>query len=218
MKIRGVFLGLLYSFFLSFCCAGVFVTTNFFFANQTFAEEALEDVETPEEEENDPNALQVLDPDSTIAEDCVVTFVEIGEEDERFEQVMRVLSNPDKLKVYEIVVQDADGLNVENVEGVVTLRIKLDEEFDESRINVYKVGTSGSGRLLEFTYTEEGFVEIQTSEFGIYAISQVSGFKPASPSGNGSNTIALVLIIVGCVALVVAVSVAIYIGLRKRKN
>ena len=152
-----------------------------------------------------------------IGEDLSVSFVEISADDERFTHIKNKLSNPDKLKVYEVVVQDGDGLQVEQVEGEVTLRIKLDETFDASKINVYRVSSTSSQEPYQFLYAD-GFVEVQTSEFGIYAISQVSGFKPAAPSGNGSNTIALVLIIVGGLAVIVAVVVSICIGLRKKSN
>ena len=217
MKVNALFLSLFCSLMLIFVCVGMSLPASFFSGNFAYAEGVSSDEESGEEEETPEETLQVLDPNNVIGEDLSVSFVEISADDERFTHIKNGLSNPDKLKVYEVVVQDGDGLQVEQVEGEVTLKIKLDETFDASKINVYRVSSTSSQEPYQFLYAD-GFVEVQTSEFGIYAISQVSGFKPAAPSGNGSNTIALVLIIVGGLAVIIAVVVSICVGARKKSN
>ncbi len=152
-----------------------------------------------------------------VEEGSTMNVTVVTEDDTRFSQVKNLLSNQDKLAIFDVSLFDSEGVAVEQLDGDVLLKIKLDEMFDAEKIKVFRVDISGSKTECVFT-VEEGVVVIETDHFSLYTISQTSGFKPVSPSKDGTNVLALFLFILGGTAGVIVVGVVIYTVVRKKKN
>lgn len=143
----------------------------------------------------------------------------VNEEDQRFNRVKNLLSTPDKLVVYDINLKDAEGQNLEELGANVTLKIKLDEGFDAQKVKVFRVDVVTGEKVSYNFVVEEEYVVIQTDHFSLYTLSQTTGFKPASPSKDGTNGMTLTLVILGlsAVVAVIAVTVAMFVNRKKEK-
>lgn len=162
----------------------------------------------------------VVKLDSTmniVPEGSTVEVENVKEGDQRFSYLKNLLSNPDKLAVFDINLKDSEGNNLTKLSSVVTLKIKLEDIFDANKINVFRVDLTGEKTRLNFV-VEDGYIVINTDHFSFYTISQSEGFKPVSPSKDGTNKMGLTLIILGVVGLLAVGVIAGLVFVKRKKN
>lgn len=153
-----------------------------------------------------------------VSEEAILAVGLVEESDPRYTQLKNLLSNPDELKIYDISLSEDDSA-LGQFAGNVTMKIKLDEIFNSNRVKIFRVDvTTGEKVSYDFTYDEGGYVVFATDRLGVYTLSQTTGFKPASPSKDGTNKMALTLIIVGLAAVVAVVAVTVAVVVNKRKS
>lgn len=189
----------------------------------TYAQEGEESEETPK---TDPQQVVLEDEESGVILEATTGVVSAGatmiaqkvdEDDSRFSRVRSLLSTPKKLVILEISLQDAEGQPLQ-IEGEVTLKIKLDETFDEDKVKVFRVDVETNDKVEYDFILENGYVVLQTDHFSLYTFSQSTGFKPVSPSKDGTSKMAVTLIVMGASAVVAAIAVAVAVIVNKKKR
>ncbi len=174
------------------------------------------------------NPIRLEDSESWVIIETTAEFVPVGTtlsvsklqtEDPRYVQVKNRLSNPNQLVVYEITLKDGEDQALGQLGGNVKLKIKLDETFDASKkVNVSRFVLDTNENIdYGFAY-EDGYVVIETNNLGFYTLSQNPGFKPASPSKDGTNKMTITLIVVGVSAVVAAIAVAVAVIVNRKKK
>lgn len=206
MKKRVVFI-LIFAFIFSFCGGLTIVNSSV-----SFAEEENQEI-------GESVDITLEDVQGVIEQEYELIASEVMENDENYIAIKNLLSNPDQIKIYEIKLKDSQDQYIESLDGFVMLKIKVSEIFDVEKINIYRVTLSGEKIKYDFMYSD-GYIQIQTDNFdqsSFYTISQVAGFKPVSPTKEGTSVMALVLFLVGGVVLVAAL-ISVILLLVKKKN
>ncbi len=176
-----------------------------------------------------PNPVSFKDEEKGVSVDATADILPIDasmqvsmveSEDERYSQVRSALSTPNKLQIFDITFQTADNQPIEQLDELVTVKIKLDEMFDSQKVKLIRVelNPTSVGKTDYQFEVVDGFLVFQTDHFSMYTLSQATGFKPASPSKDGTNKMALTLIVLGlsAVVAVIAVTVAVLVNRKKK--
>ena len=176
-----------------------------------------------------PNPVSFKDEEKGVSVDATADILPIDasmqvsmveSEDERYSQVRSALSTPNKLQIFDITFQTADNQPIEQLDELVTVKIKLDEMFDSQKVKLIRVelNPTSVGKTDYQFEVVDGFLVFQTDHFSMYTLSQATGFKPASPSKDGTNKMTLTLIVLGlsAVVAVIAVTVAVLVNRKKK--
>lgn len=170
---------------------------------------------------NEQIGVELVSTMNIVAEGSSIEAQNVVEGDQHFSQLKNLLSNPDKLAIYDITLKDSEGQDITELSDKVTLRIKLDEKFDVNKISVFRVDLTGdlTGDKVRYNFTvDEGYIVFETDHFSYYTISQSEGFKPVSPSKDGTNKMGLTLIILGVAGLVAVAVIAGFVLVKKKRN
>jgi hypothetical protein len=189
------------------CCATVFCIS---FGGIAFAEDGY-----VLKYENDNISVQVIANEGYFDQDAILSVEDLSESDEKYSTIKNYLSNPDKLKIYGIKIES--GNSAVTLDEAVTLKIKIPDEFDAEKINIYFVTLDGEKEKIEFS-CEDDFAVMQTEKLGYFTISQTAGFKPVSPSHEKTNSLTLTLIVVFGVAVLAVVGGLAWSVVKKHRK